>query len=37
MYYYFLDPETKEYQILGFLDSEKQKNATINSKPVYTL
>lgn len=37
MYYYFFNPDTKEYQILGFLDSEKQSNALINKRPAYTL
>ncbi len=37
MYYYFFNPDTKEYQILGFLDSEKQSNALINKRPTYTL
>lgn len=37
MYYYFFNPDTQEYQVLAFLDSDKQSNATINSKPVYTV
>lgn len=37
MYYYFLHPETQEYQILAFLDTTAQSNSTINQRPVYTL
>lgn len=37
MYYYFFDPVTQEYQILAFLDTTAQSNATINQHPVYTL
>ena len=37
LYYYFFDPDTKEYQILAFLDSEQQSNTLISKRPAYTL
>ncbi len=37
LYYYFFDPESQEYQVLAFLDTAAQSNATINQRPVYTL
>lgn len=37
LYYYFFHPDTQEYQVLAFLDSDKQSNWMVNNKPVYTV